>query len=656
MSTPLPLVNTSHRLRKTVGLHLGAATASIALLDATDSALRFGQDDQGRRTFPLTGDPDLKQVVQQLRIALAQVLDDRRYVLDAAVLTMSAAHDQDRQAQLKQLVQEAGLEVVATMPEPFTTLVYYHWASGHGNALYLVAFVDRGQCSATVAGILHDDLTTPIGWENYKIEDGSVSDRVVDCCWQALNDVSVSPAAIDYVLLAGSSDQLAAVAAALRAAFCDPALPEHTVHPEPLVHEPELCATAGAAIHGARLGTHYLLGDSGGATADVHLTSPPNTRVTAHELTGIVNGSPPLPAGSSLLVQALATGLVEEAFLDEQGAFRQALELTPDSDNGFLLTLCDDLGRELATLPATVRHSTQERRLGQTVAATEVVTRPLQIEVLDQRRRRVRQTLAPVGATLPNTFACICRTTDQAGRVVVPLYEDNRLLQRVVVGDLDPTLPVGVPVELELQVDAAHALRLKVTVRHAGRMETVTLAATPPPKLPTSQEIDTLRKEIETELTQFTGIFHTRNREQLTRLLGELDAALQRHDESAALEHAAALRELRQVVLGARSQVLEPPWQRFAQLVRQCLIQAGNVAERTGRSREELFEQVYAQERYAEQAYAEKNQTLYRECFENLSKFAAYLDQLGNDFSPGAAARGRARCRRRWRCAATPVR
>lgn len=74
--------------------------------------------------------------------------------------------------------------------------------------------------------------------------------------------------------------------------------------------------------------------------------------------------------------------------------------------------------------------------------------------------------------------------------------------------------------------------------------------------------------------------------------------------------------------------VLEPPWPRFAKLVRDCLIEAGRVAQSTGRPPHELFEQVYAQERYAEKAFAEHDQRLYQECFDNLNKFAAYLEQL----------------------------
>ncbi len=54
----------------------------------------------------------------------------------------------------------------------------------------------------------------------------------------------------------------------------------------------------------------------------------------------------------------------------------------------------------------------------------------------------------------------------------------------------------------------------------------------------------------------------------------------------------------------------------------------------TGRPVEELFEYVHAQQRYAEQAFEEQNQTLYQECHENLEKYAVYLDQLKRDALP----------------------
>jgi hypothetical protein len=87
----------------------------------------------------------------------------------------------------------------------------------------------------------------------------------------------------------------------------------------------------------------------------------------------------------------------------------------------------------------------------------------------------------------------------------------------------------------------------------------------------------------------------------------------------------------------ARSQELDPPWPRFNQLVRHCLDLAAEVANRTGRDRDELFQHVHAQERYAEQAYDEHNQTLYRECWDNLDKYAGYLAQLVRDLLPRPA-------------------
>jgi hypothetical protein len=81
------------------------------------------------------------------------------------------------------------------------------------------------------------------------------------------------------------------------------------------------------------------------------------------------------------------------------------------------------------------------------------------------------------------------------------------------------------------------------------------------------------------------------------------------------------------------------PWKSFARLVKDCLILAGDVAERTGRDRQELFEQVYAQERFAEQAFARHNAESYRECFDNLRRFLGYLQRLGSDHLPGAVRR-----------------
>jgi hypothetical protein len=79
---------------------------------------------------------------------------------------------------------------------------------------------------------------------------------------------------------------------------------------------------------------------------------------------------------------------------------------------------------------------------------------------------------------------------------------------------------------------------------------------------------------------------------------------------------------------------LEPPWPQFARRVKECLYLAGKVGDATGRSPQELFEQVYAQERYAEEAHTAQDAGRYRECFDNLGELARYLERLCRDRLP----------------------
>jgi exonuclease VII small subunit len=117
-------------------------------------------------------------------------------------------------------------------------------------------------------------------------------------------------------------------------------------------------------------------------------------------------------------------------------------------------------------------------------------------------------------------------------------------------------------------------------------------------------------------------------------LRADLLEALRYEDEPKAIQRMAELRELLQNLEASQGQMLDPPWPRFTQLAQKCLDLAAKVADATGRRREELFEHIHSQERYAEQAFEEYNQALYRECRENLEKYAGYLEQLLRDTLP----------------------
>jgi hypothetical protein len=212
----------------------------------------------------------------------------------------------------------------------------------------------------------------------------------------------------------------------------------------------------------------------------------------------------------------------------------------------------------------------------------------------------------------------------------------------MVIADLDTSLPVGSPVDVEFAIDVKHNIQVRVLVREAGRCETATIEAAPPARRPTRAEIDEVRTRIDELLPDFSGSYRSRVRSRVQQLVQDLHEALRYEDEPKAIQRMAELRELLQQLEVNRGQVLNPPWTRFAQLAKHCLHLAGTVAKDTGRNLDELLEYIHAQERYAEQAYEEKNQRLYRECWDNLEKYAGYLDQVRRDALPEAP-RGPAR-------------
>jgi molecular chaperone DnaK len=472
--------------------------------------------------------------------------------------------------------------------------------------------------------------------------------RTIDCCHEALARASerarLSLTDIDHVVLVGGSSRVPLVRETVRAAFCNPDLSEHVRSLEPLLHEPDLCVAYGAALRAATHGTRYLFrglqaqeSEAENTSLELHLTSPVNTREVRYLTTGVVRSETPdfWLDGGSVRIRSLETGLTDEAFLDERGTFSQEVELQPEGDNRLEFTVCDGAGREAVSLVVVVRHRTGAQPLGQAVLPTQLITKPLQIEVLTRGRQRVKQIVAPVGASLPGVFRCTCYTHDQSARIVVPIYEENRVVKQMVLADLDRTLPIGSPVEVEFRIDVKHQIEVRVRVRQGvnqeERCETATIEAPPPPGRPTRGEIDEVQRRIDDLLPQFSGRFRTRMRARATQLRQDLVEALQYEDEPRAVQRFAELLEMLQQLQASHGQALQPPWPHFAQLVRHCLELTEEVASRTGRDREELAEHIRTQERYAEQAYEEYNQALYRECADNLEKYAGYLRQLQSD-------------------------
>ncbi len=475
--------------------------------------------------------------------------------------------------------------------------------------------------------------------------------RTIDCCHEALararDRAGLRLGDIDYLVLVGGSSRLPLVRDTVRAAFCNTGLPEHVRHSEPLLSEPDLCVAYGAALRAAGYGTRYLFPDlkrphsflpdldlgSGleepALELEVHVTSPVNVQDTDYTLVGCVRGpgAAEVRHGGSMRMQAAEAAAIE-AFLDPDGAFSQSLALRPDTSNVLSLTVCDNVGQELVTFPVCVRHAPAGQPLGQGVLPTQLITKPLQIEVLNRARQRVKQVVAPIGATLPGTFRCTCRTVDQSGRIVVPIFEENRVIKQMVIRDLDPWLPVGSPVEVELAIDVKHSIQVRIRVKETGRSETATIEAPPPPRRTSQAAIDEAQKKIDELLPNFSGGYRSRVRTRVAQLRKDLAEALRYDDEPWAIQRMAELRDVLDELESRQGQELDPPWPHFQELVAEALNLAAAVAEATGREREALSAYVHEQERFAQQAHDERNQALYRTSWENLQRYLFHLGEL----------------------------
>jgi hypothetical protein len=171
-------------------------------------------------------------------------------------------------------------------------------------------------------------------------------------------------------------------------------------------------------------------------------------------------------------------------------------------------------------------------------------------------------------------------------------------------------------------------MEVSVRVRDAGRSEKAVIHGPPPPRPPTRGEVEETHAEIDEALKTLSGSVRTRCKARLTQLTQDLREALFYEDQPRAIQRMAELLDLRQQVERERNQVLDPPWPRFTQLVHRCHDLVDGIVELTGRPRAELADPIHAHLRYAERAYQEKNQALYRECWVNLERYASSLEDL----------------------------
>src|SRR5207302_9548104 len=97
------------------------------------------------------------QVLRLLRDMLARTLNDPRYLLDAAIITMPAYFNHNQIEATRQAGEMAGFEVVELLHEPTAAAIYYSWIENHGDATYLVYDLGGGTFDVSLIQRRFDD-------------------------------------------------------------------------------------------------------------------------------------------------------------------------------------------------------------------------------------------------------------------------------------------------------------------------------------------------------------------------------------------------------------------------------------------------------------------------------------------------------------------
>ncbi|MBQ6610251.1 MAG: Hsp70 family protein [Oscillospiraceae bacterium] len=291
---------------------------------------------------------------------------------------------------------------------------------------------------------------------------------------------------IDGVLLVGGSTHIPLVGRIIEEHFTSPSLPLHTKLPKPLIDEPDMAVGYGAAYAAAALGV-----SSGGSIE----TKPGKTiSLTASFQPGVGYGGisqvegclqaegGPLPDGIYAKVTRAAGGCSKEFMVNEDGSFLFEDLVSEEEKEPYS---CEFISGGKTILQANFDAAVG----GNTSVPPVVLSRNYYIETVSEYSGELKKVkLMAKGTPLPYsadfTFSV---SEDNPYAVYLSFFEEKSLLKQIVM-NFDRPLPPGTEIRLSIACDRSS--RFQVEAEAGGTRLSAELESSPPPKLPTRDEVD----------------------------------------------------------------------------------------------------------------------------------------------------------------------
>lgn len=437
---------------------------------------------------------------------------------------------------------------------------------------------------------------------------GDFVSRTMEETSRVLAASGLAPEQIDRIILVGGSTRMPIIREELEKRFPCPVQ----------VADPDLIVARGAALKARQL--RPSLGD-GTADAKLQLEYPRKTSDERTQIKGVVVR--PSPGSTAYLArdgQDLAEVLIEGGrFLFER------VPLVPNAPNDFHLEIADAKGNLFAEADFTIDHD--ERAVAVTDSLAPKLTKPILVQGL-----RGFKTIFHEGETLPAHATAEGTRGTNEDSIVIPFLEGERWLTNLVITGVDPSVPEGSIIDLQVVINKDYTCSVLAKVRQSGQEASVEFEISRI-EIPSIEELD---RQLEDALEEFENdIAAVRDREvraRLSRQVRRIEASYRKakaeldQDKHHLYSLVGELRKLLIDVRGAHD-LLTPPREDFDGQLRSTRGLAGRLDGGGPINQQDAMDKMAALERSGRDAWERQDAELWKSVTAELKRLREDLER-----------------------------
>jgi actin-like ATPase involved in cell morphogenesis len=438
---------------------------------------------------------------------------------------------------------------------------------------------------------------------------GDFIETTVEATQRVLAESGHSASTIDRVLLVGGSSRMPVVRQTLERLFTCPIL----------LSDPDLIVARGAALRALQLNPPPLDGSGAG----LRLTYPRETFEDTIEIRGRL---PHDGRGHAYLLHDQRE--IADAPVGD-GVFVLAnIPLQANQQNRFKIEVVDERENPVLDQEIVIRHD--ERAIGGTDRLAPKITQPIRA----LSTQGFFQLFAE-GQTLPITKPFVCHRATLDDHIDIEFYEGNRPLASLHIAQVDPRLPIGAPIDLEITVADSYAVSASAVVRETSQKASVAFEITHlkiPPLKEMDEDMAHTLAQIDNDLALVRdvnerAVFASRGQ----RLAAEYDKARTAMEKDGH-KLFSTIGDARKLLIDIRAaqMTLEPPIEEFDKAIQWCRGLAKRLQPSSVTTRKDVEERVNSLERAGHKAWEAEDAVEWKHVTNEVRNLLAQLHHAAN--------------------------